>query len=253
MTATPSLGALERGLGVTFGDKALLERAVTHRSYAFEQGGLPTNERLEFLGDAVLGLVVTDTIYRSLPDAPEGKLAKIRASAVNARSLADVARGLGIGDQVRLGKGEEQSGGRDKDSILADTMEALIGAVYIDQGLQAAEQLIDRLFCVLLEELATWRGSLDYKTSLQELCAAEYGGPPVYRLTEEGPDHEKHFTAVVEVDGVVLGRGTGRSKKEAEQGAAEEAYATSSKHLGISSETVHAEHPEDPEEDGGHV
>lgn len=246
MNATPSLSALEGRLGVTFADKTVLERAITHRSYAFENDGLPTNERLEFLGDAVLQLVVTDTIYRALPDAPEGKLAKIRASAVNARSLADVARGLGVGDQVLLGKGEEQSGGREKESILADTMEALIGAVYIDQGLDAAEAFVDGLFRILLEELATWRESLDYKTALQELTAGKSGTGPVYSLTEEGPDHAKRFTAVVAVDGEVLGHGTGNSKKEAEQGAAEEAYATLTDRLGLSSPTV------DPEEDGGH-
>lgn len=242
----PDLQAVEDRLGVTFEDKALLERALTHRSYAFEAGGLPNNERLEFLGDAVLGVVVTDTIYRALPDAQEGKLAKIRASAVNTHSLADIARALGVGDQVRLGRGEEQSGGRDKESILADTMEAVIGALYIDQGLEAAAALIDRLFRALLEELATWRGSLDFKTSLQELTAGELSTLPVYRLTEEGPDHAKRFTALVEVDGVVLGHGTGRSKKEAEQDAAEEAYARLSERLTISSQTV------SPEEDGGH-
>ncbi|HVL99203.1 MAG TPA: ribonuclease III [Egibacteraceae bacterium] len=244
MSTTPGPVSLEEGLGVTFADRGLLERALTHRSHAFEAGGLPTNERLEFLGDAVLGLVVTDAIYRALPDAPEGKLAKIRASAVNTRSLAAIARKLGVGREVRLGKGEEQSGGRNKDSILADTMEALIGAVYLDQGLQAATGLIDRLFSTLLSELATWRGSLDFKTSLQELTAGELSTLPVYHLTEEGPDHAKRFTAVVEVDGLVLGRGQGRNKKEAEQGAAEQAYATLSQRLAISSET--------DLEDGGH-
>jgi ribonuclease III len=244
LSTTPGPVSLEEGLGVTFADRGLLERALTHRSHAFEAGGLPTNERLEFLGDAVLGLVVTDAIYRALPDAPEGKLAKIRASAVNTRSLAAIARKLGVGREVRLGKGEEQSGGRNKDSILADTMEALIGAVYLDQGLQAATGLIDRLFSTLLSELATWRGSLDFKTSLQELTAGELSTLPVYHLTEEGPDHAKRFTAVVEVDGLVLGRGQGRNKKEAEQGAAEQAYATLSQRLAISSET--------DLEDGGH-
>ncbi|HVM15202.1 MAG TPA: ribonuclease III [Egibacteraceae bacterium] len=250
MSDTSDLGTVEEGLGLTFQDKRLLERALIHRSYAFEAGGLPTNERLEFLGDAVLGLVVTDTIYRALPDAEEGRLAKIRASAVNTRSLADIARGLGLGEQVRLGRGEEQSGGRDKDSILADTMEAVIGALYIDQGLEAAAALIDRLFYALLQELATWRGSLDFKTSLQELTAGELATLPVYRLTEEGPDHAKRFTAQVEVDGAVLGHGTGRSKKEAEQGAAEEAYASLSERLTISSRTVGSE--VGSEEDGGH-
>lgn len=228
-------GALEAALGVRFTDRSLLERALTHRSHAFEAGGLPTNERLEFLGDAVLGLVVTDAIYRSLPDAAEGRLAKIRASAVNTRRLADIARKLGVGAEVRLGRGEEQSGGRDKDSILADTMEALIGAVYLDAGMEAATELVDRLFSALLRELSAWKGSLDFKTSLQELTAAELSTLPIYHLTEEGPDHAKQFTAAVEIDGDVLGRGRGRSKKEAEQAAAEEAYATLSDRLEISS------------------
>lgn len=243
MSAEP--GPLEEGLGVVLSDRALLERALTHRSYAFEAGGLPTNERLEFLGDAVLGLVVTEQIFRALPDANEGRLAKIRASAVNTRSLAVVARKLGVGAEVRLGRGEEQSGGRDKDSILADTMEALIGAVYLDQGAEAAAGVVHRLFSGLLDELVTWRGSLDFKTSLQELTAAHLSTLPVYYLTEEGPDHAKRFTATVEVDGSVLGSGIGSSKKEAEQGAAREAYATLAEGLGISSETVI------PEGDGG--
>lgn len=235
MSERPESGVLEAGLGVCFTDRSLLERALTHRSHAFEAGGLPTNERLEFLGDAVLGLVVTDAIYRALPDAAEGRLAKIRASAVNTRRLADIARTLGVGAEVRLGRGEEQSGGRDKDSILADTMEALIGAVYLDAGMEAATELVDRLFSALLRELSAWKGSLDFKTSLQELTAAELSTLPIYHLTEEGPDHAKQFTAVVEIDGDVLGRGRGRSKKEAEQGAAEEAYATLSDRLEISS------------------
>lgn len=243
MTVEP--GALEEGLGVVLADRDLLERALTHRSYAFEAGGLPTNERLEFLGDAVLGLIVTEQIFRALPEATEGRLAKIRASAVNTRSLAAVARRLGVGGEVRLGRGEEQSGGRDKDSILADTMEALIGAVYLDQGVEAATKLITRLFSELLEELATWRGSLDFKTSLQELTAGHLATLPVYHLTEEGPDHAKRFTALVEVEGAILGEGTGRSKKEAEQGAAEEAYATLSARLGLSSGPVN------PDADGG--
>jgi ribonuclease III len=227
--------ALESALGVRFQDENLLVLALTHRSYAFEAGGLPTNERLEFLGDAVLGLVVTDRIYHANPDEPEGRLAKIRASAVNTTSLAMIARGLHLGTFVYLGRGEEQSGGHDKDSILADTMEAVLGAVYLDRGLEAASALVDRLFSDLLLELTNSPGSLDYKTSLQELAAAELSVVPAYELTEEGPDHEKHFTAAAVVAGDVLGWGTGRSKKEAEQAAAREAYAVLSHRLGLSS------------------
>ena len=223
-TVVNSAAAVAEVLGVDFTDLDLLQLALTHRSYAFEAGGLPTNERLEFLGDAVLGVVITDDIYHRFPEAAEGRLAKIRAAAVNTQSLADIARGLGLGEHVALGKGEEQSGGRDKDSILADTMEAVLGAVYLDQGLSGADELIRRLFSALLADLATRRASLDYKTSLQELTAAEVATLPVYEVTEEGPDHEKRFTAEVFVNDEPLGRGTGRSKKEAEQAAAQEAY-----------------------------
>ena len=222
--AEPDLDALLARLDVELSDPEILRLALTHRSYAFEAGGIPTNERLEFLGDAVLGVVVTDDIYHRFPEAPEGRLAKIRAAAVNTQSLADLARDLEIGRYVLLGRGEEQSGGRDKDSILADTMEALLGAVYLDQGLETVDGLIRRLFSGLLAELATRRASLDYKTSLQELTAAECASLPVYELTEAGPDHEKRFTAVVLIDDEALGRGEGRSKKEAEQAAAQQAY-----------------------------
>lgn len=216
---------LEQLLGMRFANRALLDLALTHRSHAFEAGGIPTNERLEFLGDAVLGLVVTDWIYRRFPDLPEGRLAKIRAAAVNTHALADVARELGVGEVVKLGRGEEQSGGRDKDSILADSLEALLGAVYLDQGMEAATDLVVRLFRDQLLDYATRRESLDYKTSLQELTAARLSTLPEYLVTEEGPDHEKRFTAVARIAGDTLGTGRGRSKKEAEQAAAREAYA----------------------------
>jgi ribonuclease-3 len=141
---------------------ALLERALTHRSYAYENGGLPTNERLEFLGDSVLGLVVTDTLFRSHPELPEGQLAKLRAAVVNMRALADVGRDLSLGSYVRLGRGEEATGGRDKSSILADTLEAVLGAVYIDRGLEAAARLVHRLFDPLIDQAATLGAGLDW-------------------------------------------------------------------------------------------
>jgi ribonuclease III len=204
---------------------ALLERALTHRSFAYENGGLPTNERLEFLGDAVLGLVVTDALFREYPDLPEGHLAKLRAAVVNMRALADVARGLHLGDYIRLGRGEEGTGGRDKASILADTLEAVIGAVYIERGLDAADVLVHRLFDPVIVRSARLGAGLDWKTSLQELTAASVLGVPEYHVDESGPDHQKSFQALVRVGGRVYGSGTGRSKKEAEQHAAEAAWS----------------------------
>jgi ribonuclease-3 len=203
---------------------ALLERALTHRSFAYENGGLPTNERLEFLGDAVLGLVVTDALFREYPDLPEGQLAKLRAAVVNMRALAGVARGLHLGDFVRLGRGEEGTGGRDKSSILADTLEAVIGAVYIERGLVEASGLVHRLFDPVIARSARLGAGLDWKTSLQELTAADVLGVPEYHVDESGPDHQKSFRAVVRVGGRVYGSGEGRSKKEAEQQAAEAAW-----------------------------
>ncbi|GGM93998.1 ribonuclease 3 [Thermopolyspora flexuosa] len=205
-------------------EAGLLERALTHRSYAYENGGLPTNERLEFLGDSVLGLVVTDTLYRGHPDLPEGQLAKLRAAVVNMRALADVARTLGLGRYLRLGRGEEGTGGRDKSSILADTLEALIGAIYVDKGLEEAFRVVHLLFDPLIAKSAQLGAGLDWKTSLQELTAAEMLGVPEYHVDESGPDHAKSFTATVRVGGQEYGTGSGRSKKEAEQQAAEAAW-----------------------------
>jgi ribonuclease III len=202
----------------------LLERALTHRSYAYENGGLPTNERLEFLGDAVLGLIVTDTLFRAYPDLPEGQLAKLRAAVVNMRALADVARELKLGDYVRLGRGEEGTGGRDKSSILADTLEALIGAVYFELGLVTADALVHRLFDPVINRSAGLGAGLDWKTSLQELTAQGFLGVPEYHVEESGPDHQKFFRATVRVGGRNYGTGAGRSKKEAEQQAAEAAW-----------------------------
>jgi len=219
--ATP----LERALGVRFKDPRLREAALTHRSYAFERDRDETNERMEFLGDAVLGLVVTDLAYRRFPDLPEGELAKLRAATVNMITLADVARDLGLGEEILLGKGEELSGGRDKTSILADAMEAVLGAVYLDRGLEAARQLIERVFWPRMAAYARGEGDRDYKTGLQELAAQDLGSVPQYRVTEEGPDHAKRFTATVLLGGQAYGAGSGRSKKEAEQRAAREAYA----------------------------
>ena len=203
----------------------LLRLALTHRSYAYEHGGLPTNERLEFLGDSVLGLVVTDALYRTHPELAEGQLAKLRAAVVNMRALAAVARALDLGDFLYLGRGEVTTGGRDKPSILADTLEAVIGAVYIDSGIEVASSLVRRLINPLLRDSAALGAGLDWKTSLQELSATTGAGAPEYVLTQEGPDHAKTFTAEVRIEGERLGGGQGGSKKQAEQEAAAQAWA----------------------------
>ena len=217
---------LRDALGLALPD-GLLALALTHRSWAYEHGGAPTNERLEFLGDSVLGLVVTDELYRSQPDLPEGQLAKLRASVVNMASLAGVARRLGdggIGPHLLLGRGEEATGGREKESILADAREALIGAVHLGLGLDIAAPLVHRLFDPLLVASASRGAGLDWKTSLQELGAARGLGAPSYQTDDDGPDHAKTFTAAVLFSGTVYGTGTGRTKKAAEQEAAEAAW-----------------------------
>lgn len=213
-------------LGITL-DAKLLRRALTHRSYAYEHGGLPHNERLEFLGDSVLGVVVTEALYRAHPDLPEGRLAKLRASVVNMRALADVARGIGpdgLGAFLYLGRGEESTGGRDKSSILADALEALLGAVYFERGLEPSARLVHELFDELMHDVAESGAGLDWKTSLQELTAVRGLGVPDYTMSSRGPDHEKTFTAAATVAGETFSASVGKSKKEAEQAAAETAW-----------------------------
>jgi ribonuclease III len=206
-------------------DPELLDRALTHRSYAYEQGGLPTNERLEFLGDSVLGLVVTEHLFVTYPDLSEGQLAKLRAAVVNSRALADIARELDLGAVIHLGRGEESTGGRDKSSILADTMEAVIGAVFLQHGVDAARAFVHHLFDPLMAEVATRGAGLDWKTSLQEIASVSGLGVPVYDVVESGPDHAKTFQAMVNIDDHSYGPGVGRNKKEAEQNAAAMAFA----------------------------
>lgn len=221
----PRLNLLD-ALGVDLPED-LLTLALTHRSYAYEHGGLPTNERLEFLGDAVLGLTITDELFHRHPDRSEGDLAKLRASVVNTQALADVGRVLtddGLGAYLLLGRGEMNTGGADKSSILADGMESLLGAVYLHHGIEVAREVILRLFGGLMDTAPTLGAGLDWKTSLQELTAARSLGPPSYLVTSTGPDHDKEFTAVVVVLDTEYGTGVGRSKKEAEQKAAAAAW-----------------------------
>jgi ribonuclease-3 len=217
-------GALLTELGMSV-DPELLDRALTHRSYAYEQGGLPTNERLEFLGDSVLGVVVTEHLFVSYPDLSEGQLAKLRAAVVNSRALADVARELDLGSVVHLGRGEEATGGRDKSSILADTMEAVIGAVFLQHGIDAARVFVHHLFDALMADVATRGAGLDWKTSLQEAASVAGLGVPSYEVFDSGPDHAKTFEATVKIDQRSFGPGAGRNKKEAEQNAAAIAFA----------------------------
>jgi ribonuclease III len=212
-------------LGVEL-DAELTVLALTHRSFAYEHGGLPTNERLEFLGDSVLGIVVTDALYHDHPDLPEGRLAKLRASIVNMHALAGVGRRMGLGDMLRLGRGEELTGGRDKASIVADAVEAVLGAVYLQHGIEVARAVVHRLFAELMTEAPKLGAGLDWKTSLQELSASGGLGVPEYRVSEDGPDHAKTFAAVVLLGGLERGAGAGRTKKEAEQQAASAAFGS---------------------------
>ena len=211
-------------LGVPM-DPGLADLAMTHRSWAYENGGAATNERLEFLGDAVLGLVVTDYLYQRYPDRPEGQLAKLRAAVVNAQSLAKVALGLGLDEGIKLGRGELITGGRTKVSILADTMEACIGAVHLTSGVEGSSRLVHHLFDPLVEEAARLGAGLDWKTSLQELCAQRGWGVPSYEITESGPDHDKRFEAFAVAGDRRFGPGSGFNKKQAEQQAAAAAPA----------------------------
>lgn len=210
-------------LGVEVSEK-LLKQAITHRSFSYENGGIPTNERLEFLGDSVLGLVVTDELYRKNPDAEEGQLAKLRAAVVNAKALADVARTLGLGEFLLLGKGEEATGGKDKSSILADALEAIIGAIYVEHGIEKSSDVILQLFAPIIAASAELGEALDWKTSLTELVASKNLGSIEYLIEQSGPDHDKSFSAKVKVGDLVFAHGLGKSKKEAEQKAAALAF-----------------------------
>jgi ribonuclease-3 len=202
----------------------LLELALTHRSYAYETGASQTNERLEFLGDSVLGLIVTEELYRRYPDLDESRLSPLRSGVVNMRALAAIARSLELGAVILLGKGEENTGGRDKNSLLADALEAIIGAIYIEHGFAKSSAVVLALIESTLESAVAKGAGLDGKTALQELLASQGKGAPEYLVTETGPDHDKSFTAFAVVGGESLSEGQGKSKREAEQIAARIAY-----------------------------
>ena len=218
------LTKLEQGLGYTFRNKALLENALTHSSYANEnrERHLPDNERLEFLGDSILGFVVAEYLYRNFPDKPEGELTRIRADLVCERNLAEAAATIELGSYLLLGHGEEQGGGRKRDSIVSDAMESVIAASFMDGGFAAAKEIIDRL---ILSNIPMGRPrNFDYKTAFQELVQRKKDQQIHYELTgESGPDHDKHFEVEVLLNGKAVGHGVGSSKKRAEQAAAEAA------------------------------
>lgn len=215
---------LEKKLGYSFKKKSLLEQALTHKSYANENHLELHNERLEFLGDAVLELGVSELLMERYPHFDEGDLSKLRAAIVNERQLAELARGLGLGAHLSLGKGEEQTSGREKNSILSDGFEALLGAIYLDRGFKKAVEVIRHHYEQLLNETPEQRFYTDYKTELQEKSQAIYKAIPHYRLiAETGPDHEKTFEVEIFIQGQSFGKGRGKSKKEAEQEAAREA------------------------------
>jgi ribonuclease-3 len=219
-----ALARLQAAIGWSFHDVAQLESSLVHRSYCAEHPDSYSNERLEFLGDAVLGMVVTDFAFHEYPELPEGELAKLRASVVNAEVLGELATSIGLGPALILGKGEDASGGRAKQSILADAMEAVIAAVYLDGGWAAARDLVMRLLEERIRSGASGPGGHDYKTRLQELAARDFEQLPRYHVRSEGPDHSKQFFATVMLRGEVHGTGEGRSKKQAEQAAARDAW-----------------------------
>jgi ribonuclease-3 len=236
----PELAALASRIGHRFQDPSLLAQAVAHRSWCAEQGGVPSNERLEFLGDSVLGIIVSDHAFTEYPDFSEGEMAKLRAAVVNSMVLASVAGDLDIGPALLLGRGENISGGREKQSILADAFEAIIGAIYVDGGMLAAEPFVLGALGDIIELAADVPGIDDHKTRLQEVAAREFNDVPDYAITEEGPDHRKQFHATVSIAGVEWGDGDGRSKKLAEQAAARSAWGTFHERQPTESETTDA-------------
>jgi ribonuclease-3 len=222
----PPLADIQQRIAYRFRNAELLKRALTHKSYANESRAPYHNERMEFLGDAVLNLVVSEYLMKTCPDSTEGDLSRLRAAVVSEPALAAIAREMGLGSYILLGRGEEQTGGRDKGSLLANCLEALIASIYLDTGKESADAFVIRFFENIIKKTCTSRGSLDHKTELQELCQERLKQLPEYKVvSESGPDHQKQFEVEVWIKGKVSGRGIGRSKKEAEQRAAKEAIA----------------------------
>jgi ribonuclease-3 len=220
----PPLTDIQRRIAYQFSNTELLERALTHKSYANENRVPYHNERMEFLGDAVLNLVVSEYLMKTCPDSTEGDLSRLRAAVVSEPALAAIAREIGLGRYILLGRGEEQTGGRDKGSLLANCLEALIASIYLDTGKKSADAFVIRFFENIIQKTCTSRGTLDHKTKLQELCQERLRQLPEYKVvSESGPDHQKQFEVEVWIKGQVSGRGIGRNKKEAEQRAAKEA------------------------------
>jgi ribonuclease-3 len=219
----PDIAALQKALGITFKEPALLEQALVHSSYINENPAFSPghNERLELLGDAVLGLIIAEELYRNFPDITEGELTRLRAALVRRDTLARIARFISLGDFLYMGKGEEAGGGRSKPSNLAGALEAVIGAVYLDRGLAKSRDVVARLFAAEWPKLTRPGAGVDYKSRLQELIQSRFQQPPVYRLVEEtGQPHDRTFTVEVTLNNEVLGRGYGKSKKLAETEAA---------------------------------
>lgn len=224
----PDLDALASRLGYEFVDQSLLLSALRHRSWCAEHPGHASNERLEFLGDAVLGWIVAELAFSAHPTLSEGPLTDVRKAVVNAQALAATARELGLGDAVLLGKGEAAAGGKHKPSILSDALEALIGAVHVDGGTEASRALVQRLLGVRIS--SGTEGHIDFKTVLQETSMRLGRGAPAYRIDGDGPDHARRFWAEVRLGDDIVGRGEGLSKKQAEQSAAQEAVAALNRH-----------------------
>jgi ribonuclease-3 len=224
MSISGTIAKTEQLIGYEFANKTLLATALTHRSYSFEQSLSDTNEKLEFLGDSVLNLIVTEYIYHKFPALNEGDLAKLRANIVNANTLADIANKLNVGDCLFMGKGAEQTGGRTRVSILGDALEAIIGAIYLDRGIDSAKEFVLGNFKDLIDKRESLGEFGDPKTRLQEIVMAKYGNIPRYRTVEEfGPVHDRSFVVKVYINDEMSGKGTGKSKKKAEQEAAREA------------------------------